>query len=159
MPDPAKRRVLFVCMGNICRSPLAEGIFLHKAAQRGVRDLFDVDSAGTGDWHAGEAPHPHARAVAAANGVRLESRARQVTAADFARFAHLICMDESNRRHLARLGAPPEKLRLLLALHPRSKLSDVPDPYGDGPEGFERVYRLIEPACEALLDELLVAAP
>ncbi len=149
----AKVRILFVCMGNICRSPLAEGIFLHKAGGRGVADRFEVDSAGTGGWHVGERPDSRAREIAARHDIILRGRARQVTAADFTRFDHLVCMDRYNREHLVRLGAPPQKLRLLLESDPGAAIQEVPDPYYDG--GFEAVFGLIASACDALIDELI----
>ncbi len=147
-------RVLFICMGNICRSPLAEGVFVHKARQRGLSERFLVDSAGLGGWHAGEPPDPRARAVAAANQVTLSSRARQIQKPDFETFDHLICMDEENHDRLLTLGAPIEKLRLLLELDPRAPMREVPDPYYGGQDGFELVFRLIDSACDALLDQL-----
>ncbi len=157
MSASARTSVLFVCMGNICRSPLAEGAFLHKLNQRGVADRFRVDSAGTGHWHAGERPDRRAREIAQRHGIVLPSRARQVTREDFQRFDHLICMDETNREDLVRWGAPQEKLRLLLEANPASELREVPDPYFGGDDGFETVFRLIDAACDALLDELLAA--
>ena len=149
--------VLFVCTGNICRSPLAEGIFLHKANRRGVADRFNVDSAGTGGWHAGERPDPRMQAIADKYGVVMPGRARQITSADLARFDHLICLDESHRRHLLDGGAPRSKLRLLLEADDAATVDEVPDPYYGGPEGFERVYRLVDSACEALLEALLAS--
>jgi protein-tyrosine phosphatase len=149
--------VLFVCMGNICRSPLAEGLFLHKADRRGVGERFLVDSAGTGDWHAGERPDRRARKIAASHGLTLSGRARQVTHDDLHRFDHLVCMDEGNRRDLLHLGAPRHKLRLLMESDPSTALCEVPDPYYEGRRGFEAVYDLLDSACEALLDELLAA--
>jgi protein-tyrosine phosphatase len=146
-------------MGNICRSPLAEGVFEHKADLRGVRDRFTVDSAGTGRWHVGEPPDPRACEIAARNGVLLTGRARRVTRGDFGRFHHLVCMDEYNRRDLARLGAPAGKLRLLLEVDPSAVVREVPDPYYGGDQGFEIVYELIDSACEALLDDLLAGVP
>lgn len=152
--DEERIGVLFVCLGNICRSPLAEGIFLHKLKQRGLDHRFRIDSAGTGDWHAGELPDPRARAIAAKYGIELPSRARQVQREDFDSFHHLICMDESNRRTLRDWGAPGSKLRLMLEVDPAAKLREVPDPYYGGEDGFEYVYRLLDSASEALLAEL-----
>ncbi len=150
--------VLFICMGNICRSPLAEGLFLHKTAQRGVVERFVVDSAGTGAWHVGERPDPRVSEIAARNGVVLAGRARQVQRGDFRRFEHLICMDEDNLRHLAHLGAPSGKLRLLLECDPAATVREVPDPYYGGARGFETVFALVDSACDALLAELLAEA-
>ncbi len=156
---PSRIGVLFVCMGNICRSPLAEGVFRSKTQRRGVADRFLVDSAGTGGWHAGERPDPRALEIARHHGVPLEGTARRVSRADFDRFDHLICMDEDNRSNLLDVGAPPEKVRLLLELDPGLKVREVPDPYYGGPDGFQKIYTLIEGGCEALLDDLLASAP
>ena len=127
----------------------------HKAAQRGVSGRFTVESAGTGAWHAGELPDPRVRAVATAHQIVLPSRARAVTPDDLTRFDYLICMDEDNREFLLEMGAGEESLSLLLEYAPALQIIEVPDPYYGGPEGFETVYRLVDSACEALLDQLL----
>ena len=155
MSAPPRTSILFVCMGNICRSPLAEGVFLHKLQQRGVVNRFLVDSAGTGQWHAGERPDRRARAIAKQHGIVLTSRARQVTTEDFDRFDHLICMDEANREQLENWGAPQHKLQLLLEVDPDCELQEVPDPFYGGGDGFQTIFRLIDSACDALLDQLL----
>ena len=154
MPASRPHKILMVCMGNICRSPLAECVLRHKAGVRGVADRFEVDSAGTGGWHAGEPPDARVRRIAASNGVELTGVARQVAAADFCDFDHIICMDDDNREHLLRMGAPPSKVRLLLDVLPQSSVREVPDPYYGGIEGFQEVFRLVDQACDALLDEL-----
>ena len=151
----ARTSVLFICMGNICRSPLAEGLFRHHADQRGVADRFTIDSAGTGGWHSGEPADGRAREVAARHDVPVTSRARQVTRGDLRRFDHLVCMDEDNRETLLEMGAVEGKLTLLLEHDPTSPIHEVPDPYYGGPEGFETVFRLIDSACAALLDRML----
>ncbi len=154
------RGLLFVCLGNICRSPLAEGIFLHLAAERGVRERFEVESCGIGNWHAGEQPDRRALGVAEKHGVVLPSLARQVRpAADFERFDLLLAMDGSNRHALLRLGAPEGRVRLMRSFDPTlagaaGEELDVPDPYYGGPEGFDRVFEMLERACGGLLDEL-----
>lgn len=153
----SRTRILFVCMGNICRSPLAEGIFLHLARRRGIADRFEIGSAGTGGWHAGERADPRARAVAAARGIELASRARQVSADDFDRFDHLVCMDEDNLEDLERRGAPASKLRLLLECDPRAPVRSVPDPYMGDEQSFQEVFAMIETACAHLLEELAPA--
>lgn len=156
MTDRSPRTsVLFVCMGNICRSPLAEGIFRHKSAQRGVSGLFLIDSAGTGDWHVGEAPDERVQRVAGRHGVKLDSAARQVRRRDFKRFDHILCMDEDNREELLDMGAPAGKVRLLLECDPSAPIVEVPDPYFGGEDGFELVWRLVDSACDAVLDQLL----
>lgn len=154
MSDSNRQRLLFICMGNICRSPLAEGIFLHKANERGVADQFDVDSAGTGGWHVGEPADPRAQEVAQKYGVTLVSRARQIRDDDVDNFDLLLCMDEDNRRRVERLGPKPDQLRLMLEFHPDSKHREVPDPYYGGDDGFDLVYTLLDQACDNLLNEL-----
>ena len=151
--------VLFVCLGNICRSPLAEGIFLSLAESRGLGDRFHVDSAGTGSWHTGEPPDTRSISVAAAHGVRLVGVARQVTRRDFDDFDVIVAMDRSNRRSLERLrgyGARAGKADVVMmrAYEPRARDPDVPDPYYGGSHGFERVFRILERSCEGLLDDL-----
>lgn len=147
--------VLFVCLGNICRSPLAEGVFLHLARERGDLERFRVDSAGTGDWHAGSTADPRSIAIAAMHGIDLTSRARQVTPTDFERFDHIIAMDHSNRKNLIAMGCPKGKIRLLLEWDPESNTdAEVPDPYHGGEDGFELVYSMCERACEKLLADL-----
>lgn len=149
-----KQRVLFLCMGNICRSPLAEGVFVHLINARRVAHRYVVDSAGTGGWHAGELPDRRSLDVAKRNGIQLPSRARQVTRADLGRFDWFICMDEDNRENVLALGAPEQRVRLLLDFDPGAQLREVPDPYYGGEDGFELVYRLVSSACAALLDHL-----
>jgi len=152
--------LLFVCLGNICRSPLAEGVFLHQAKARGLLDRFDVDSCGVGHWHVGEPPDPRALATAKRNGVHLPSIGRQVDpAADFDRFDLLLAMDNSNRHALVRLGAPEDRVKLMRSYDPTLAAAEeheleVPDPYYGGPDGFDRVFEMLERACGGLLDEL-----
>lgn len=148
-------RVLFICMGNICRSPLAEAMFRSLAEQRGAAGRFEIDSAGTTGYHAGEPPDLRMRAVASRLGLQLGGTARQVTTRDFQTFDYLLCMDEENRERTLAMGAPPEKVRLLLESDPDAEMVEVPDPYYGGEEGFDLVFRLVESACSALLDELL----
>jgi protein-tyrosine phosphatase len=155
MNSPVRHRILFVCMGNICRSPIAENVFRHKVDQRGASHLFEIDSAGTGGWHAGEPPDPRAREVLSRKGIAVQGAARQIHRDDFDRFDLLLCMDEENRRHLLDLGAPKEKVRLLLECDSCADCREVPDPYYGGNDGFARVYDMVESACEALLDDLL----
>ncbi len=147
--------VLFVCLGNICRSPLAEGIFLHMAKERGVEVV--VDSCGTGGWHAGEGADRRAMAVATKRGVRLPSRARKVCVEDFEKFTYIVAMDASNLENLVALGAPQERVRLMRSYDPAHKngeAPDVPDPYYGGDDGFDKVYDMLVAACAGLLDEI-----
>jgi protein-tyrosine phosphatase len=154
--DTPRTRVLFVCLGNICRSPLAEGVFLHLVQEAGLADRFEVESAGTGDWHVGERPDPRATAVARRHGVELPSRARQVTRDDLDSFDHVLAMDRENLRELERLARPDARaeIRLLRAHDPVRDGDDVPDPYYGGPSGFDQVYEMVHRSCSALLAEL-----
>jgi protein-tyrosine phosphatase len=152
-----RSRVLFVCLGNICRSPTAEAVMLHKVAEAGLSELIEVDSAGTGNWHIGEAPDERARQCGARHGYDLEPlRARQVEPADFEDFDLILAMDEANLRDLRRL-CPPElqsKVRLLMEYAPQTGERVVQDPYFGGGDGFERVLQACEQACTGLLGVL-----
>jgi protein-tyrosine phosphatase len=156
--------VLFVCMGNICRSPTAEGVFRRSVDLAGLGDAIRADSAGTGDWHVGSPPDRRAIQAARRRGYDLTTlRARQVTPSDFTRFDWIIAMDRYNLRALEDLR-PPEfggHLGLFLTFAPELGIDEVPDPYYGGPEGFERVLDLIERASDGLVAHLrpLVANP
>jgi protein-tyrosine phosphatase len=156
-PEPAVS-VCFVCLGNICRSPTAEGVMKHLIGRHGLSDRVQVESAGTAGYHSGELPDRRSRAAARARGLSLESRARQFTAADFERFDYVLAMDAENLGHLLALApdaAARAKVRLFSAFDPASPPgAPVPDPYHGGPEGFERVLDLCEAACEGLLAHL-----
>ena len=148
--------ILFVCMGNICRSPTAEGVFRHLAEKAGLADRLTIESAGTHAYHSGEPPDRRAVAAAARRGVSLSSiRARQVSADDFEKFDYIIAMDEDNRRRLLE-QAPEEhhhKVHLFLSFAAISE-TEVPDPYYGGGAGFERVLDLVELASRGLLETL-----
>lgn len=149
--------VLFVCLGNICRSPLAEGIFIHLAARRGVLERFRIDSAGTGGWHVGNPADPRSIAVAEKHGVHLPSRARTFDdgAAEGERFDWLIAMDRDNRETMLARGAPAERVHLMMSFHPSPPCDEVPDPYYGGPDGFDVVYDMLTGACEGLLTHIM----
>ncbi|MCL4742462.1 MAG: low molecular weight phosphotyrosine protein phosphatase [Phycisphaerales bacterium] len=159
-PKTTPRSLLFVCLGNICRSPLAEGIFLHLADARGVRDRFEADSCGTGAWHVGERPDARAAAVARQNGVKLVSIARQLDPRrDFERFDLLLPMDRTNRDDLLDAGAPESRVRLMRSFDPTlagagERELDVPDPYYGGPDGFQHVFDMLVRSCTGLLDRM-----
>ena len=147
--------VLFVCLGNICRSPLAEAAFRARAAEAGL--VVTADSAGTGGWHAGDPPDPRAQATAKRHGVDISGyRGRQVEAGDFARFTHVFALDHTNLKHLRQLAPPdaPAQLGLLLDLVAGSEGRPVADPYYGGDEGFERTWRQVDAAAVALVERL-----
>ncbi len=142
-----KIRVLFVCMGNICRSPLAHGYFEALVAQRGWGDRVEVDSGGTHAYHVGRPPDERSQEVAQRHGVAIESqRARLVTAADFNQFDYILAMDRENLRILKQQApaSAPANLHLLLEFAAGITDKEVPDPYYGGRDGFEQVYRLVE---------------
>jgi len=143
-------RVLFVCTGNICRSPMAEGLLRELARRRGV--AVEVDSAGTGDWHVGEPPHPGAVQALRRRGIRLDRRARSVRPEDFHRFDLVVALDRSHLKALRQMAPPgrAERIRLLSEFGPPGTPVDVPDPYYDGQH--EATCRMIERCCEGLLD-------
>jgi protein-tyrosine phosphatase len=148
--------VLFVCMGNICRSPTAEGVFRHHASEAGLSDRVFIDSAGTHAYHVGEPPDRRAIAAAERRGVSLHDiRARRVSDADFERFDYIIAMDEDNVARLQEQGSPEHhsKVRLFLEFSAGGE-QDVPDPYYGGAAGFERVLDLVEDASRGLLETL-----
>jgi len=150
------KRILFVCLGNICRSPTAEGVFRKLVTDAGLADRFQISSAGTGGWHIGELPDRRMRAAASKRGYRLESRARQVDRSDFESFDHIVAMDRSNHSDLLAL-CPHEhrsKVVLLRDWDEDPDDLDVPDPYYGGPEGFDLVIDIVERSCRRLLDEL-----
>ena len=146
-------RVLFVCLGNICRSPLAEAIFRRDAARAGVR--VEIDSAGTGNWHVGEESDRRASAVGKGRGCDMDMRARQVTSSDFKDFDLIVAMDRENLRDLSRIpGFDSDKVRLAMTFAPEIGWDEVPDPYYGGPEGFERVADALEAVSRGILREL-----
>jgi protein-tyrosine phosphatase len=151
-------RVLFVCLGNICRSPAAEGVFLHLLAQEGLEDRFVVDSAGTGGWHVGQPADRRMRAAAERRGIDLPSRARQLDAGDLSSFDYILTMDATNLadvQALAReVGGGSARIEPLVRYCREMDAHEVPDPYYGGTDGFEHVLNLLEDACRGLLEEL-----
>ena len=157
--ETPKTSVLFVCLGNICRSPLAEGIFRYLVEEEGLDDHFSIDSAGTGAWHVGERPDGRASLVAQQHGINLDSRARQVQKEDFERFDYMIAMDRENLRALEELRSETNsntQITLLCSHDPNGDNGEeIPDPYYGGASGFEKVYQLVHQSCKGLLQQLL----
>lgn len=160
-------RLLFVCLGNICRSPTAEGVMRALVADAGLQESIELDSAGTGSWHVGSPPDERAAAVARGRGTPLAGSARQVRTEDFDDFDLLLAMDSSNMRELRQQAPGVEeraKVRLLREFDPASGAHgptsaeiadlDVPDPYNGAPGGFEEVFDLVHAACEGLLERI-----
>lgn len=154
--------VLFVCLGNICRSPLAEVLFEHKVKEAGLEQTIRVDSAGTGGWHVGELPDPRSREVAAKHGIVLSSRSRKLREQDLQDFHYLIVMDDSNlrdvksiARHRKWVRAKIVKMRHFDTLAPDA---DVPDPYYGSSQEFEEMYETLDRSTEALLQHIRTEA-
>ena len=153
-----KTRVLFVCMGNICRSPTAEGVFRRMVEASPLAKKVEIDSAGTIGSHAGSKPDPRAIELAASRGYQLEKlRARQVIEADFERYDHIIAMDAQNLQHLREISPPDaaEKIELLMDYAPQADAREVPDPYYGSAADFEHALGLIEQGCEGLLKHVM----
>jgi protein-tyrosine phosphatase len=150
--------VLFVCLGNICRSPLAMGVFRQLVEEAGLAGRFEIDSAGTSSYHTGDPPDSRTVAVAARRGLRLEHAARQMQAADLERFDYVVVMDGANHGKVRRLQqqAPGRaEVRLLRSFDPQADgETDVPDPYFGGSDGFEDVHDMVERACAGLLQHI-----
>lgn len=149
-------RVLFVCLGNICRSPTAEGVFRRRVREAGLEERIHIDSAGTGDWHVGKAPDSRTCRAARLRGYDLSGlRARQFQREDFERFDLVLAMDHSNLRHIQAMRPATARAELDLFLRRYDMtLDEVPDPYYGGEDGFEQVLDLIEGASDALLAEI-----
>jgi protein-tyrosine phosphatase len=153
-----KTRILFVCLGNIIRSPLAEHMFAHLAEKAGVADKYYVDSAGTSAYHIGEQPDSRMRRVAAQNGLQYDGRAKQVREDDYDRFDLIIPQDQDNLRNLrwlARGPADEAKLFTMRTFDPLGSSNDgVPDPYYGGADGFQTTFEIVRRSCQGLLDAL-----
>jgi low molecular weight protein-tyrosine phosphatase len=151
--------VLFVCLGNICRSPLAEGVFLHHLEAAGLLDSVKVDSAGTGAWHVGERPDGRSIEVAQRHGIELPGRARRVTTEDFHDFDHIYAMDGSNLRDLELLeetSGGDARIELFRSSDPDAGPdADVPDPYYGRAGGFDRVFEMVDRTCRVIVAKLV----
>lgn len=156
MTQPEKPAILFVCSGNICRSPLAEGVFAHLVATAGRGDDFMLDSAGIGNWHQGERPDPRSQATAIRHGFDIGGqRARQITRSDFSRFSLILGMDFNNVTALRRLAGPDNAATVaLFCEYALGREDEVPDPYYGGDDGFETVYHMLLAGCQSLLPKL-----
>jgi protein-tyrosine phosphatase len=157
------KRILFVCLGNIIRSPLAEHLFRREAEQAGLNGKYEVASAGTGGWHEGESPDPRMRRTAARHGLIYDGAARQIRLNDFDTYDLIVAMDTENRRELrarARGAERSRKIRLLRDYDPASgRNSSVPDPYYDGDDGFEATYQIVAAGVRGLLQALEAEIP
>lgn len=150
-------KVLFVCLGNICRSPSAEGVFRDLVRQNGLADKISIDSAGTGAWHVGNSPDKRSQKVALTRGYDISDlRARQTKTADFREFDYILAMDRNNYADLMEQSIPGEehRIHMFLSFGKDSPEEEVPDPYYGGPAGFDYVLDLIENAAEGLLADI-----
>lgn len=148
-------KVLFVCTGNICRSPTAHGVFEHLVKEEGLSSKIYVDSAGTGSWHEGALPDPRAMETALKNGIDISSqRARQVRESDMTDFDLIIALDRSHYQALKPFCKDLKKLRLMMEFAPEYKTEDVPDPYYGGKEGFQNVFDMVHSSCRGLLSHI-----
>ena len=154
------KKILFVCLGNICRSPAAEAIFKQKIKDRDLENLFIVDSAGTGGWHVGNLADPRMRETALSRGIELTSRSRKIEESDLYEFDHILVMDNDNLNAVKSLitdhkNTVNTKIKLILSYSNNSKLEEVPDPYYGGQNGFDKVLDLLDDAIDGLIDSLM----
>jgi len=147
-------RVLFVCLGNICRSPMAEAVFQHLVEEAGLSHAIEADSAGTGSWHTGERAHRGTRDVLARHNIPYEGRARQVARRDFGQFDYILAMDDDNLDDLERMMPPDSRAKLarFLDFAPQAPVREVPDPWYDG--RFDEVYALVRQGAAGLLEHI-----
>ena len=154
------KKILFVCLGNICRSPAAEGIFKQKIKDRDLENLFVVDSAGTGGWHVGNLADIRMRETALARGIELTSRSRQIKENDLYEFDHILVMDKDNLQAVksliqTQLGPVNSKIKLILSYSKGAQADEVPDPYYGGQNGFDKVLDLLDNAIDGLIDSFI----
>jgi protein-tyrosine phosphatase len=153
-----KKKILFVCLGNICRSPLAEAIFKHKLKKRGIEHQFEVDSCGTANYHIGDAPDSRSIANARKNGVTIDHIGRQLQARDLDHYDLILAMDKSNLTNIFRLQTEEghlEKIKLMREFDPLQNGEEVPDPYYGGEGGFQQVFDILDRSTETLIENLI----
>ncbi len=153
------KKILFVCLGNICRSPAAEAVLLNRLKQKKLENQYEVDSAGTGGWHIGRLADSRMRMAAKQRGIEIESKARQIALSDFTYFDLILTMDDSNLADVNALlkeldTSPKSKIKPLLSYARNTQLIEVPDPYYGGDSGFDQVLDLLEDAIDGLLIEI-----
>lgn len=150
-------KLCFVCLGNICRSPTGEGLFIHKVREAGLENYFYIDSAGTAAYHIGEGANSKSQATANKYGVHLPSRARKLEYADLEEFDLILAMDSENFKNIKALDTKnrfTDKIKMMRDFDPNPEDGNVPDPYYGGMQGFENVYNILDRSCEELLKEL-----
>lgn len=155
--EAATTKVLFVCLGNICRSPLAEAIFNKKIEKKGLTKYFHVESCGTANYHVGHTPDPRTISNARKNGVSIDHRGRQLDHTDLEKFDLILAMDESNLRNIHRLpnaGQHSDKIKLMRSYDPLAGAHEVPDPYYGNEQDFQNVFDILDNANEQLLLQL-----
>ena len=154
------KKILFVCLGNICRSPAAEGVFKKKIKERDLENFFEVDSAGTGGWHVGNLADPRMRKTALSRGIELTSRSRKIEESDLYEFDYILVMDKDNLHAVQSLvqnesHSVTSKIKLILSYSKNSQLDEVPDPYYGGQNGFDKVLDLLDDVMDGLIDSLM----